>query len=105
MGNYYEVFAPHYFPEIRSDYNPLKINPKSYDRDDHEIIADIGHHLRQIWGVDTSHVHIRSDHQKVTLEGNVLSEQARRFLQGLAENTLGVREVSNHLLVNSEIAQ
>ena len=105
MGNYYETFSPHYFPEIRPDYNPLKINAKSYERDDLDIIADIGRHLQQLWGVDTSRLQVHSDHQIVTLDGSVVSDEAKRFLQGLAENTLGVREVSNRLHVTGKIVQ
>lgn len=105
MGNYYETFSPHYFPEIRPDYNPFKINSKSYDRDDADIIGDIEQHLQQIWGLDTSHIRIDSSRQIVTLDGDVASEQAKKFLEGLVENTLGVREVNNRLLVSLEQTQ
>jgi osmotically-inducible protein OsmY len=97
MGEYYETFEPPFFMDSIRTYDTLKVNNQAYDRNDHDVVADIQDHFTQLMGIDTSYVDVSVSHGIVTLKGHVVSQRVKKFLESVAGNALGVRGVRSAL--------
>jgi hypothetical protein len=99
MGQYFETFYPPFFMDRRYAYDAISVNPKGYDRDDEDIVADLRRRFSDLAAIDTSLVQVSSEDEIICLAGPVASERVAKFLGRVAENVLGVRAVSNKLVV------
>ena len=97
MGNYYETFYPPFFMDSRNKYDSIAINPKGWDRDDKDILADFTNRISAVGNIDTKDVEVRCEHQVISLNGTVATQTVLVFLEHVADNVLGVRDVKNQL--------
>ncbi|WP_375771657.1 BON domain-containing protein [Archangium gephyra] len=72
--------------------------PRDYQRSDDRIREDICDRLMQSW-MDADDVTVRVEKGEVTLSGTVKSRDEKRAIEDLAEEVLGVKDVSNELRV------
>lgn len=73
--------------------------PKSYQRGDDRIRADLCDRLMQGW-IDASDVDVKVKDGEVTLSGTVRSRDEKRAIEDLAEEVLGVKDVTNNIRIN-----
>jgi ATP-dependent protease HslVU (ClpYQ) ATPase subunit len=73
--------------------------PKSYQRGDDRIRADLCDRLMQGW-IDAEDVDVKVKDGLVTLSGTVRSRDEKRAIEDLAEEVLGVKEVTNNIRIN-----
>ncbi len=102
MGRYYETFPAPFVLTYDPTHRPLLVNADAYDRSDLAIISDVRARLAQladVGGIDTSHVHATSSGQVLRFSGDVATAAVVRFMSGLGESILGVREIENELQV------
>ena len=99
MGEYYETFVPHFYPSFDKATSPLAKNVKAYERADDDVVKDLDDRYAGLHGVQASKVRVASERNVVTLTGSVTDAKVASFLAAIAANTLGVRDVINHLSV------
>lgn len=75
--------------------------PKGYQRSDNRIQEDVSDRFYEDDYLDASDVQIRVQNGEVILEGTVDSKQAKRRAEDIAESISGVRNVENHIKVNT----
>jgi hypothetical protein len=75
--------------------------PRSYQRSDERIREDLCERLMQAW-MDADDVDVRVEKGEVTLTGTVKSRDEKRAIEDLAEEVLGVTEVTNEIRVARE---
>lgn len=75
--------------------------PKGYQRSDQRIREDVSDRFYEDDYLDASDVQIRVENGNIILDGTVDSKQAKRRAEDLAESISGVRNVENHLKVNT----
>jgi len=97
MGNYYETSLPPFFMWYEPRFKPLAVNQDGYSRGDEAIERDLKGRLSLVIGADAQGIEVTSDAQIVRLKGAVASLALSRFIQNLADRTLGVRGVQNEL--------
>jgi hypothetical protein len=73
--------------------------PKSYQRGDDRIRADLCDRLMQGW-MDASDVDVMVKDGEVTLSGTVRSRDEKRAIEDLADGVLGVKDVINNIRIN-----
>jgi len=73
--------------------------PKSYQRGDDRIRADLCDKLMQGW-MDASDVDVKVKDGEVTLSGTVRSRDEKRAIEDAAEEVLGVKDVTNNIRIN-----
>ncbi|MCP3137591.1 BON domain-containing protein [Pyxidicoccus xibeiensis] len=78
---------------------PAGRGPKSYQRGDDRIRADLCDRLMQGW-MDAGDVDVKVNDGEVTLSGTVRSRDEKRAIEDLAEEVLGVKEVINNIRIN-----
>ena len=76
--------------------------PKGYQRSDERIKEQVSDRLMDDDDIDASEITIDVRNAEVTLTGTVGSRQEKRAAEDAAEQTPGVREVQNHLRVQSQ---
>lgn len=76
--------------------------PKGYSRTDDRIREDICDRLTQQDLVDPSDVEVEVSSGQVTLSGTIADRRAKYHIEELAENTSGVKEVTNNLRVKRD---
>jgi hypothetical protein len=76
--------------------------PKGYTRSDERIREDVCDRLMQRWEVDASDVDIQVKDGEVILSGVVQERRAKRMIEDIAEDVLGVKDVTNHIKVKSD---
>ena len=75
--------------------------PKGYQRSDERIREDVSDRLMEHPELDASGLEVVVQAGVVTLSGDVDSRWAKRLAEDIAEEVGGVRDVMNHLSVNS----
>jgi osmotically-inducible protein OsmY len=75
--------------------------PKGYRRSDERIREDVSDRLTDDAYVDASEIEVSVEGSEVTLTGSVVSRNARRRAEDLAERVSGVTHVQNNLRVSS----
>jgi hypothetical protein len=73
--------------------------PRSYQRGDDRIRADLCDKLMQGW-MNAEDVDVKVQDGLVTLSGTVRSRDEKRAIEDLAEEVLGVKEVTNNIRLN-----
>jgi hypothetical protein len=73
--------------------------PRSYQRGDDRIRADICDRLMQGW-MNAEDVEVRVKNGDVTLSGTVRSRDEKRAIEELAEEVLGVKDVANNIRIH-----
>jgi len=73
--------------------------PSGYTRSDDRIREDANDALTHDWGVDATHVTVSVNGGEVTLDGTVVSRQAKRRAEDAVERVSGVKHVQNNLRV------
>jgi osmotically-inducible protein OsmY len=76
--------------------------PKGYNRSDDRIREDVCDRLMQRWEVDASDVDVQVKDGEVILSGVVQERRAKRTIEDIAEDVLGVKDVTNHIKVKSD---
>jgi osmotically-inducible protein OsmY len=75
--------------------------PKGYQRSDQRIREDVSDRFYEDDYLDASDLQIRVENGEVILDGTVDSKQAKRRAEDIAEAISGVRNVQNHIRVNT----
>jgi osmotically-inducible protein OsmY len=75
--------------------------PRGYSRSDDRIKEDVCERLSDDSYVDASDIDIRVEGSEVVLSGTVNSKEEKRRAEDIAESISGVRNVENHLKVNT----
>ena len=99
MGNYYETFYPPYFMDTKYKYDAIAVNPKGFDRDDADILVDFAKRMDLVGDIDTKDLQVSCEGQAITLRGTVATQSVLVFLEHVASNVLGVRDVKNNLTI------
>ncbi|QSQ25317.1 BON domain-containing protein [Pyxidicoccus parkwayensis] len=73
--------------------------PRTYQRGDDRVRADICDRLMQGW-MDADDVDVKVKDGLVTLSGTVRSRDEKRAIEDLTEEVLGVKEVTNNIRIN-----
>ena len=73
--------------------------PKGYVRSDERIREDVCDRLMSMPYIDVTQVEIHVKDGEVTLEGNVSSRDEKRYVEDIAEEVLGVKDVNNRIRV------
>jgi hypothetical protein len=76
--------------------------PKNYSRSDERIREDVCDRLMQRWEVDASDVDVQVKDGEVILSGIVSERRAKRVIEDIAEDVLGVKDVTNHIKVKHD---
>jgi hypothetical protein len=76
--------------------------PKGYSRSDERIREDVCDRLMQRWEVDASDVDVQVKDGEVILSGIVGERRAKRVIEDIAEDVLGVKDVTNHIKVKHD---
>jgi osmotically-inducible protein OsmY len=76
--------------------------PKGYNRSDERIREDVCDRLMQRWEVDASDVDVQVKDGEVILSGVVIERRAKRMIEDIAEDVLGVKDVTNHIKVKHD---
>lgn len=79
--------------------------PKSYVRSDERIREDVNERLTDDPELDASEIQVRVDNGEITLEGIVEDSLAKRRAEDIAYSTRGVRDVHNHLRVDTRVRE
>jgi osmotically-inducible protein OsmY len=96
MGQYFETHEPPFFLRERSSrLRSGTANKLAFDRPSTEIKADIEDLYLSLHGIDASKVKVTCEKNRVVLSGNCVSARVRTYLENLANNVPGVREVVN----------
>lgn len=98
MGGTYRSATPSRLETPTRPASPGR-GPRSYQRGDDRIRADLCDKLMQGW-VDASDVDVKVKDGLVTLSGTVRSRDEKRAIEDLAEEVLGVKEVTNNIRIN-----
>jgi hypothetical protein len=99
MGNYYETFYPPFFMDTKYKYDAIAVNPKGYDRDNKDILADFAKRMDIVGDIDIKDLKVSCEGQVITLRGSVATQTVLVFLEHVASNVLGVRDVKNQLTI------
>ena len=75
--------------------------PKNYVRSDERIREEISDELMAAGDVDASEIEVKVSTGEVTLTGSVDSRDTKRRAEHLVESIQGVRDVQNHLRVQT----
>jgi osmotically-inducible protein OsmY len=86
-------------PEVYEPGPYFGVGPKGYSRSDDRIREDICDELTRHPDVDPSRVTVTVREAEVTLEGSVDALWARRLVDALSSECVGVRQVHNRLRV------
>jgi hypothetical protein len=78
---------------------PTGRGPKGYQRGDDRIRADICDRLMQGW-MNAEDVEVQVKDGNVTLSGTVRGRDEKRAIEDLAEEVLGVKDVTNNIRIN-----
>lgn len=76
--------------------------PKGYTRSDDRIREDVSDRLMEHPDIDASEIEVMVSSGEVTLSGKVDRRQAKRLAEDIAEDVLGVKDVSNKIRVERE---
>jgi hypothetical protein len=76
--------------------------PKGYRRSDERIREDVCDRLMQRHDVDASDVDIQVKDGEVIMSGYVHERRAKRQIEDIAEDVLGVKDVTNHVKVKRD---
>jgi hypothetical protein len=79
--------------------------PKGYIRSDDRIREDVSDRLEQHGEIDATEIEVRVSNGEVTLEGTVEDRRTKRMAEDLVENSPGVKQVHNRLLVQGSTGQ
>jgi hypothetical protein len=97
VGRYFETFNPPFFLDLSYLHDSITDNPKGFERDSDAIFRDIKLGISRLKLHDTKDVRVVVQKQAVSLEGTVPSMAVLKYIGNVADNTLGVRVVSNNL--------
>ena len=75
--------------------------PKDYTRSDERIREDANDRLTEDWRVDASNVTVTVDKGEITLNGTVMSREAKRRAEDIVDDISGVKHVQNNLRVQT----
>ena len=79
--------------------------PKGYVRSDERIREDVCDRLMAMPYIDASQVEIHVKDGEVTLEGMVFRRDEKRYIEDIAEEVLGVKDVNNRIRVSRQEEQ
>ncbi|MFP2926249.1 BON domain-containing protein [Pyxidicoccus sp. 3LG] len=94
MGGTYRSATPD-----RAEAERTGRGPRTYQRGDDRIRADLCDRLMQGW-MDAEDVDVKVKDGEVTLSGTVRGRDEKRAIEDLAEEVLGVKEVVNNIRIN-----
>jgi hypothetical protein len=82
----------------QGERRPMGRAPRSYMRSDERIKEDLCDRLMQSW-IDAEDVDVQVTKGEVMLGGTVRDRAAKRAIEDMAEQILGVKDVQNHIRV------
>ena len=80
-----------------------RAGPKNYARSDEPIKEDINDRLTDDGYLDASDIEVEVSNREVTLSGKVMSLEAKRRAEDIADSVSGVTNVQNNLRVSAEL--
>jgi hypothetical protein len=98
MGGTYRSATPSRLETPTRPVSPGR-GPRSYQRGDDRIRADLCDKLMQGW-MNAEDVDVKVKDGLVTLSGTVRGRDEKRAIEDLAEEVLGVKEVTNNIRIN-----
>lgn len=98
LGGTYRSATPTRFETPTRPESPGR-GPRTYQRGDDRIRADLCDRLMQGW-MNSEDVDVKVKDGVVTLSGTVRSRDEKRAIEDLAEEVLGVTEVANNIRIN-----
>jgi len=115
LGNYRRPFAERSFAERSAErgfaergessdrrHGPYRgRGPKGYRRSDETIRDEVSQRLEDHGLIDASEIEVTVREGVVTLEGNVDHRETKRMAEDVAEDVHGVKDVENHLRVDT----
>lgn len=75
--------------------------PKNYQRSDDRIREEVSEHLTYHHDIDATDIEVQVQGGEVTLTGTVQDRRQKRLAEDIAEDIRGVRDVHNHIRVQS----
>ncbi|HZI16868.1 MAG TPA: BON domain-containing protein [Myxococcus sp.] len=96
LGGAYRSATP---SRVQRPSSPTGRGPKGYQRGDDRIRADICDRLMQGW-MNAEDVEVQVKDGEVTLSGTVRGRDEKRAIEDLAEEVLGVKDVTNNIRIN-----
>jgi hypothetical protein len=76
-------------------------SPRGYKRSSDNLREQICDRLESHGGVNASEIEVQVQEDEVTLSGRVASREQKRLAEQCAESVRGIRDVHNHLSVDS----
>jgi hypothetical protein len=78
-------------------------SPRGYKRSSDNLGEQICDRLESHGGVNASEIEVQVQEDEVTLSGRVASREQKRLAEQCAESVRGIRDVHNHLSVDSSL--